>query len=252
MLPFRVMKIGRNQPCPCGSGIKFKKCCMGKEPRAVLVEEKNSNRWTIELKNFKQFCDTLGADVMNAFCRCFVWSDRLTSMISFAYVSQQHHGRDSVAFARNLQTMIWFTVGTLRELALAIKDLRAALAKRKVLDAESAPWINLRELEKRWEDDSFYREMRNVAAFHVDPPTVEKGLEALSEKSDVVLMEGEGEKSDGGSLRLGLEALFQGSTMDLADFERFVQTVSQDHGIGSTIQEAFILAVQTAGIPFGE
>ncbi len=26
----RVMKIGRNEPCPCGSGQKFKKCCLGK------------------------------------------------------------------------------------------------------------------------------------------------------------------------------------------------------------------------------
>ena len=23
-------KIGRNDPCPCGSGKKFKKCCLGK------------------------------------------------------------------------------------------------------------------------------------------------------------------------------------------------------------------------------
>ncbi|MEE3093911.1 MAG: SEC-C metal-binding domain-containing protein [Pseudomonadota bacterium] len=21
------MKVGRNVPCPCGSGLKFKKCC---------------------------------------------------------------------------------------------------------------------------------------------------------------------------------------------------------------------------------
>ncbi len=27
------MKAGRNDPCPCGSGKKFKKCCLGKEPR---------------------------------------------------------------------------------------------------------------------------------------------------------------------------------------------------------------------------
>jgi len=25
--PVRVDKVGRNQPCPCGSGKKFKKCC---------------------------------------------------------------------------------------------------------------------------------------------------------------------------------------------------------------------------------
>jgi uncharacterized protein YecA (UPF0149 family) len=23
-------RIGRNDPCPCGSGKKYKKCCMGK------------------------------------------------------------------------------------------------------------------------------------------------------------------------------------------------------------------------------
>ena len=26
----RVPKIGRNAKCPCGSGIKFKKCCLSK------------------------------------------------------------------------------------------------------------------------------------------------------------------------------------------------------------------------------
>ena len=29
------MRIGRNDPCPCGSGKKFKKCCLGK-PNAEL------------------------------------------------------------------------------------------------------------------------------------------------------------------------------------------------------------------------
>lgn len=25
-------KVGRNEPCPCGSGKKFKRCCDGREP----------------------------------------------------------------------------------------------------------------------------------------------------------------------------------------------------------------------------
>jgi preprotein translocase subunit SecA len=25
--PIRVHKVGRNDPCPCGSGKKYKKCC---------------------------------------------------------------------------------------------------------------------------------------------------------------------------------------------------------------------------------
>ncbi len=28
------MKVGRNDPCPCGSGLKFKKCCLEKEQQA--------------------------------------------------------------------------------------------------------------------------------------------------------------------------------------------------------------------------
>lgn len=28
-------KTGRNEPCPCGSGLKFKKCCL-KEQEAVV------------------------------------------------------------------------------------------------------------------------------------------------------------------------------------------------------------------------
>ena len=29
------MKIGRNQPCPCGSGEKYKKCCLNKSVPAA-------------------------------------------------------------------------------------------------------------------------------------------------------------------------------------------------------------------------
>jgi uncharacterized protein YecA (UPF0149 family) len=29
--PVRSDKVGRNEPCPCGSGKKYKKCCLLKE-----------------------------------------------------------------------------------------------------------------------------------------------------------------------------------------------------------------------------
>ena len=31
-------KIGRNDPCPCGSGKKYKRCCMGKDQAAVQAK----------------------------------------------------------------------------------------------------------------------------------------------------------------------------------------------------------------------
>ena len=32
-----LRNVGRNDPCPCGSGKKFKKCCLGKEPPQILA-----------------------------------------------------------------------------------------------------------------------------------------------------------------------------------------------------------------------
>jgi len=40
--------------------------------------------------------------------------------------------------------------------------------------------------------------------------------------------------------------------MDLEEYGRFAEKVGQDHGIGEQIQLAFILALEAAGIPFGE
>jgi len=32
-------KVGRNAPCPCGSGLKFKNCCMNKERTMPLYQK---------------------------------------------------------------------------------------------------------------------------------------------------------------------------------------------------------------------
>ena len=33
---YKKPKVGRNEPCPCGSGKKYKKCCLGKSDTAVI------------------------------------------------------------------------------------------------------------------------------------------------------------------------------------------------------------------------
>ena len=40
-VPRRSVRIGRNDPCPCGSGRKYKKCCL-LNPRIASSEEKES------------------------------------------------------------------------------------------------------------------------------------------------------------------------------------------------------------------
>lgn len=38
-LKHTTMEVGRNAPCPCGSGRKHKKCCLGGKPRLPEVQE---------------------------------------------------------------------------------------------------------------------------------------------------------------------------------------------------------------------
>ena len=47
------MKVGRNDPCPCGSGKKFKKCCIdkGSSPKITPVQEYSLEQRTTIMYN---------------------------------------------------------------------------------------------------------------------------------------------------------------------------------------------------------
>lgn len=55
----KKMRPGRNDPCPCGSGLKYKKCCMGKEdiritPKVIQdVVQTYLKKYNIRLKHEK-------------------------------------------------------------------------------------------------------------------------------------------------------------------------------------------------------
>ena len=47
----KTVKVGRNDPCPCGSGLKHKKCCLGKStPGIADLEATYINKYNIRLK----------------------------------------------------------------------------------------------------------------------------------------------------------------------------------------------------------
>lgn len=43
------MKVGRNEPCPCGSGKKYKQCCLNKDDEAHRFELKVQQEWSRNL-----------------------------------------------------------------------------------------------------------------------------------------------------------------------------------------------------------
>lgn len=55
MLTYNLnLKLGRNDPCPCGSGLKYKKCCQNKEKLSPdELREVYLNRYKIRLKDTK-------------------------------------------------------------------------------------------------------------------------------------------------------------------------------------------------------
>ena len=52
------MKIGRNELCPCGSGKKYKYCCMGKENIEEFEIGKKKNSWE-EFLNTEEGMETM-------------------------------------------------------------------------------------------------------------------------------------------------------------------------------------------------
>lgn len=51
LLKNKIVKVGRNDPCPCGSGHKYKKCCLDKEEdQASELKDRYFREYRIRLK----------------------------------------------------------------------------------------------------------------------------------------------------------------------------------------------------------
>lgn len=75
------MEIGRNEPCPCGSGKKYKKCCLGKSNNLVnyivkcsICDKNFDRRLPGTFKSIEQngrriyFCPRCNLDLICSFC----------------------------------------------------------------------------------------------------------------------------------------------------------------------------------------
>ncbi len=65
----KSVKIGRNDPCPCGSGLKYKNCCRNRKA-AIHIKEDYLKRYQIHLKDSRQIegirkCGDLLMSILN-------------------------------------------------------------------------------------------------------------------------------------------------------------------------------------------
>jgi hypothetical protein len=106
-----MSKINRNAPCPCGSGLKFKKCCLdkkGSDQTRSLVEQLRKAENELFNTLFKQAQEQLGpegiAEAWQAFCQSEeapldpqTQPEANTSFLSWLLLHWQKNGQESLA-----------------------------------------------------------------------------------------------------------------------------------------------------------
>jgi hypothetical protein len=63
------MKIGRNDPCPCGSGRKFKLCCLARQDDAQSLPQVHSDNIFEDEPDDGAFVRALADSVASGECR---------------------------------------------------------------------------------------------------------------------------------------------------------------------------------------
>jgi tetratricopeptide (TPR) repeat protein len=69
---FKLDKVGRNDPCPCGSGRKYKKCCMLKDKALSSdadVEEEEGESAEVSQDSERSFTKARTSEIENIFHR---------------------------------------------------------------------------------------------------------------------------------------------------------------------------------------
>ena len=90
-----MVAISRNEPCPCGSGKKYKHCCLGKEPPPRISTVMDELRAAIAGKTFNSL------DEANTFAQNFMESkNRIPQLDFLGLSSEQMHRLLNFPFAR--------------------------------------------------------------------------------------------------------------------------------------------------------
>lgn len=77
----RKMKVGRNSPCPCGSGKKYKRCCMERDKAMAAAAKEPPFSKDAILRKQKEFCEEkvkTGFDLLGErkFQKALSWAQR--------------------------------------------------------------------------------------------------------------------------------------------------------------------------------
>jgi hypothetical protein len=224
----------------------------------LIVEGDWESEWTVNAPRLEELKRLLGAPLLVEFCRCSLAADRIVSLTDFGFFNDEWRPRLEIPHSRNLQTMFWLVCGTLHEAIdslrkmedLGIEGLLGSLEARK-------PWLELRSLARRWEDDPIFQRVRNKIAFHLDPAAIARGMNKLGRDAEpVIWKKGNTRKERSSAFVFAqdclLSVLLPGDPADEGQrtrFREFAEKVRHGHvGFSEWVQELFISAIRGASI----
>jgi hypothetical protein len=149
-----------------------------KESPRLVARLYGTSKWDLIAPDLRAFRKALGGDLLVAFARCFIFADRIESLIAWEYLSQKHLEGHTVQQHRNFDTFLWFTFATLREFAKAATHLETELRSAGLFD--EALWErSLGQHDAPWAKDSRVQLMRDKVGAHVDLTLLRTGLDAI-------------------------------------------------------------------------
>ncbi len=143
-------KINRNEPCPCGSEIKYKKCCLKtyRNRRKLWAAVDNIAEWTLQgdlRREFQRVRSSLGVldeSDLDMFAGGFIFAHKLPSGI-FPYerYKEEHNIPKDISYALDKNIFGLFKVTDVTKgFSIDLKDLRDGEVY-KVLDQEGSKGV---------------------------------------------------------------------------------------------------------------
>lgn len=147
----------------------------------VVMEAHGDGDFEVRTSDLSGLIEVLGEDLVTAFCTCFVHADRIVSLIAFFHLSRRQFRKGSIAERRNFLTFAAFVIGTLKEAAENLVDLKMALRSRGLFDLDA--WKKELGKWEKWGTTGSIATARKKLAFHVDRDFVARGLRDIATTS---------------------------------------------------------------------
>jgi hypothetical protein len=205
--------------------------------------------WEVEITDRPLLVATLGEPLVVAFCRCFVHGDRLSALRSLVVGTIGNTRKLSVATKRNLDTIFWYSAGTLLELQKSLADLDRELHQAGLTTVRLKGWPALRELSS-WSRSKLLRRLRNKVAFHVDAAEIRAGLRApIPAGEPWLLAQGDDASMHKAHVPFGTHPLLVGLQIRRQDMGPLIRgVVERQRRIPLALHDAFLAVLRRKGL----